>query len=152
MTDSYFVVAGPTAEKWFPDGNLDAVRDAVFTFMATKPDLFQPNGDVNLDKAEMGDLILARQDIGLEGVPEELFVGIVPRQLGTITRKDTAAPSEIKNSIIVGTAGEISLVVLGAFRSYYAFADANAPKKTAKDRADDRKKKRKLEKRNAKKR
>ena len=158
MKENYVVVPSQTAEKWFPDGKLDVVADAVFGYIDAHPKLFAPDGDVILDAVEMSDLVLAREELGLskDVVPEELFVGIVPRQVGTINRKGDGVPEVIKNNILVGNAKEISNTVLAAFSSWYKFEEAQKGHhcdencthgKSPRQRADERRKKRKQEKR-----
>jgi len=158
MRDNYVLVPSKTAEKWFVDGNLDVVKDAVFAYIENHPNLFSPDGDVILDAIEMSDLVLAREELGipLGQVQEELFVGIIPRQVGTITRQGDEKPAVLKNSVVIGNAGEISNTVLSAFRTYYKMEESHEGhqcdencrhEKTAKQRADERRKKRKKDKR-----
>ena len=158
MRDSYVFVPSQTAEKWFPEGNIDVVKDAVFAYIEAHPKLFAPDGDVILDAIEMSDLVLAREELGLsaDAVQEEMFVGIIPRQVGTITRQGDDKPEVLKNSVVIGNAGEISNTVLSAFRSYYKMEESSEGHqcdencthgKTAKQRAEERRKKRKKDKR-----
>ncbi len=148
MKDKYVIVPSPTAEKWFTTYDIAVVNEATFNYIASHAEFFDPNGNVILEGVEMGDLIIAREQLGLskEQVPEELFVGIVPQQVGTVTRKGDTDPEAYrgKNSILIGTASEISNTVLTAFSEFYKWADAEAEShpKTARERFEERRKKR----------
>lgn len=147
MKQDYAVVPSLTAEAWVY--NVDLVTDAIDKYITHHPRLFDPEGNVILENIEMANLILAREELGLskDDMPEELVVGIVPRQVGTITKRGSPPPESMKNSLLIGTANEIVNAVLGAFRAYYNIEEAKEPKslrfsKTPKERAEERRRKR----------
>lgn len=147
MKHDYAVVPSLTAMKWIC--NVDLVTDAIDKYIAHHPRRFSPDGDVILDAVEMANLVLAREELGLskDDVPEELFVGIVPRQVGTITKRGDSVPTSMRNSLLIGTASEITNAVLSAFRTYYHLEESAEPqRKTAKERAEERRRKRRRDK------
>jgi hypothetical protein len=158
MRDNYVTVLSSTASNWFPNGDAALVSEAVFKYIQHHPRLFDPFGDVLFDNIEMANLVLSGQDLGLKApeVPEELFVGIMPRQVGMISKKGESPPEVMRNTILVGNAAEVSGMVMAAFRTYYELKDAEdegfqrKDRKTPRERAEERKRLRKQEKRKRK--
>jgi len=166
QVDSYVVVPSPTGKKWFPSNEYGVVLDAFVSYMTKHPDQFAENGDVILDAVDISDLVLAREELGLtiEQVPEELFVGVVPRQVDMVMKKtDMEKPTVIKNSLLIGNAQEMSNTIMSALWAYYQMPEAHDhphdcedqkcdhshdnARKTPKQRAEERKRRRRKDKR-----
>lgn len=149
LRDNYVTVLSTSAQGWFTNGGIDVVNSAVFKYIQHHPRLFDPLGDVIFENIEMANLVLAGQELGLKE-PEELCVGLIPRQVGMIKPKGEPQPEVMKNTILIGNAEEVGGMVMAAFRAYYKLEEEVRPKKTARDRAEERKRQRKKDKRRGK--
>lgn len=150
MKNNYTTIVTLSMCDRLKEGEEAVIENAVFEWIKTKPKWFDKEGTPNIDEVDLEDLTLSKADIKLPaGVgPEELTVGILPKRFAVFKKSGEELDATPKNTLIIGNAEEVSTTLLQVIMSLMAVTSGDGLKgKTPKERAEIRKRKRKLDKR-----